>query len=98
MLGTAIHQVETQMEAQTASESETGIAAGSNAPEYSLASAAGTDARITADNAVGFNMTWLELEVGLLMMVDWMEENTYGWGSASVWDGGDEVGIIYITL
>ena len=83
------------MDAQTAAESETGIAAGSSAPVYSLA---GTGAKITADNAAGFNMTWVELEVGLLMMVDWMENNTYGWGSASVWDGADEVGMIYVTL
>ena len=86
------------MDAQTAAESETGIAAGSSAPVYSLAGAAGTDAKITADNAAGFNMTWVELEVGLLMMVDWMENDTYGWGSSSVWDGGNEVGMIYITL
>lgn len=82
------------MDIQTAAESETGIAAGS-ALVYSLV---GTGAKITADNAVGVNMTWVELELGLLMMEDWMENNRYGWGSASVWDGADEVGTIYVTL
>ena len=96
-LGTAIQQVETQMNVQTAAESQTVIAAGS-APVYSPAGAAGTNVKITAYNAAGVNMTWVELELGLLMMVDWMENNTYGWGSASVWDGADEVGMIYITL
>lgn len=96
-LGTAIQQVESQMDLQTATESETGIAADS-APVYSLAGAAGSHAKITVDNAAGVNMTWVELELGLLMMVDWMENNTYGWGSASVWDGADEVGVIYITV
>ena len=79
---------------QTAKESETGIAAGS-APVYSLA---GTDAKLTASNAAGATMTWLELEVGLLTISDWMAQNTYGWGSASVWNGTDEVGMIYITV
>ena len=96
-LGSAIQQVETQMDSQTAAESETGIAAGS-APVYSLAGAAGSDAKITVDNAAGATMTWVELELGLLTMVDWMENNAYGWGSASVWDGADEVGIIYLTV
>lgn len=96
-LGTAIKQVETQMDSQTVEESETGIAAGS-APVYSLAGAAGSNAKITVDNAAGSNMTWVELELGLLMVVDWMENNTYGWGSASVWDGAAEVGLIYITV
>lgn len=96
-LGTATQQVETQMDLQTAAESETGIAAGS-APVYSLAGAAGSSAKIVAKNAAGANMTWVELELGLLMVVDWMENNTYGWGSASVWDGADEVGIIYMTV
>lgn len=94
VLGSAIQQVEDQRDLQTVAESETGIAAG-NEPVYSLA---GTNAKITADNAVGVNMTWVELELGLLMMDDWMEGNTYGWGSASVWDGADEVGTIYVTL
>lgn len=85
------------MVVQTAAESETGIAAGS-APVYSLAGSASTNVKITVNNAAGVNMTWVELELGLLMMVDWMENNTYGWGSASVWDGADEVGMIYITL
>lgn len=93
-LRTAIQQVETQMDLQTAKDSESGIAAGS-APVYSLA---GANTKITADNAAGFNMTWVQLEWGLLMIVDWMENNTYGWGSASVWSGVDEVGTIYITL
>lgn len=84
------------MDMQTAVESQTGIAAGDGgAPVYSLA---GAGVKITAENAAGVNMTWVELEVGLLMMVDWMENNTYGWGSASVWDGEGEVGTIYITL
>ncbi len=85
------------MDSQTVKESETGIAAGS-APVYSLAGAGGSNAKITVDNAAGANMTWVELELGLLMVVDWMENNTYGWGSASVWDGTDEVGLIYITV
>ena len=85
------------MDLQTAKESETAVAAGS-APVYSLAGAAGTDVKITVDNAAGVNMTWVELELGLLMVVDWMENNTYGWGSASVWDGAGEVGTIYITV
>lgn len=96
-LATAIQQVETQMDSQTAKDSETGVAAGS-APVYSLAGAAGSSVKITADNAAGVNMTWVELELGLLMIVDWMENNTYGWGSASVWDGAVEVGMIYITV
>lgn len=96
-LGTAIQQVETRMDSQTAKESETGIAAGS-APVYSLAGAAGTEAKITADNAAGVSMTWVQLELGLLTVVDWMEKNSYGWGSASVWDGADEVGMIYMTV
>lgn len=96
-LETAIQQVETQMDLQTAKESETAVAAGS-APVYSLAGAAGTDVKITVDNAAGVNMTWVELELGLLMVVDWMENDTYGWGSASVWDGAVEVGTIYITV
>ncbi len=85
------------MDSQTVEESETGIAAGS-APVYSFAGAAGSNAKITVDNAAGSNMTWVELELGLLMVVDWMENNTYGWGSASVWDGAAEVGLIYITV
>lgn len=96
-LGTAIRQVETQMDTQTANESETGIAAGS-APVYSLAGAVGSNAKITATNAAGVNLTWVELELGLLMIVDWMDNNSYGWGSASVWDGADEVGLVYITV
>ena len=84
------------MDSQTAVASETGILAGSG-PVYSLVGADGT-AKITANNAAGVNMTWVELELGLLMMVDWMENNTYGWGSASVWDGADEVGVVYITV
>lgn len=95
-LGTAVQQVEAQMKSQTAKESETGIAAGS-APVYSLAGAS-DHAKITANNAAGVNMTWVELELGLLTMVDWMGSNTYGWGSASVWDGADEVGTVYITV
>ena len=75
-------------------DSETGIAAGI-APVYSFE---GSDAILTVSNAAGVNMTWLELELGLLMMADWMGKNVYGWGSASVWDGANEVGIIYITV
>lgn len=93
MLKTAIHQVETQMANQTAEISTTGIAAGS-APVYKIS---GTNSEITANNAPGVNMTWQELELGLLMISDWMGKNTYGWGSASVWNGTDEVGLIYIT-
>ena len=96
-LATAIQQVETQMDLQTANESETGVAAGS-APVYSLAGGAGTAVKITAVNAVGVNMTWVELELGLLMIVDWMENHTYGWGGASIWNGAVEVGMIYITV
>ena len=93
-LDTAIQQVETQMEIQTAEKSQTGnnIVTGSAAPVYSLA---GTDSKITANNAAGATMTWLELELGLLMMADWMGKNGYGRGSASVWNGTDEVGMIY---
>ena len=74
--------------------SDTGIAAGM-APVYSLE---GSDAILTVSNAADVNMTWLELELGLLIMADWMGKNTYGWGSASVWDGANEVGMIYITV
>lgn len=95
-LGTAIHQVETQMELQTAKQNVASIAAGST-PVYSLAGAAGSEAKITANNAAAVNMTWLEFELGLLMMEDWMESNTYGWGSASVWNGADKVGMIYVS-
>ena len=93
-LGTAIEEVETQMATQTVMESETAIASGST-PVYSLAA---SDSKISVSNMQGANMTWLELELGLLMMADWMEKNTYGWGSASVWNATDEVGIIYITV
>lgn len=93
MLQTAIHEVEIQMANQTVNTSTTGIAAGS-APVYSIS---GTNSEITANNAAGVNMTWQELELGLLMIEDWMGKNTYGWGSASVWNGTDEVGLIYIT-
>ncbi len=93
-LGTAIQQVEAQIEVQNVTETETGVATGS-APVYSLA---GTGAKLTANNVAGSNMTWLELELGLLMIADYMENNTYGWGSASVWDGAAEVGLIYITV
>lgn len=96
-LGTAIQQVETQMDLQTAKENKKGIAAGSSLV-YSLAGVAGSNAKITANNAVGVNMNWVELELGLLMIVDWMERNTYGWGSASVWDAANEVGMVYITV
>lgn len=81
------------MAKQTVNTSTTGIAAGS-APVYSIS---GTNSEITANNAAGVNMTWQELELGLLMIADWMGKNTYGWGSASVWNGTDEVGLIYIT-
>lgn len=93
MLKTAIHEVETQMANQTAETSTTGIGAG-GAPVYSIS---GKNAEITANNAAGVNMTWQELELGLLMMADWMGKNSYGWGSASVWNGTDKVGLIYIT-
>ena len=93
-LGTAIQEVETQMATQTVMESKTAIAAGSTSV-YSLAA---SDSKISASNMPGANMTWLELELGLLLMADWMGENTYGWGSASVWNATDEVGIIYITV
>ena len=93
-LGTAIQEVETQMAAQTAMKSKTAIAAGSG-PVYSLTA---SDSKISASNIQGADMTWLELELGLLLMADWMEKNTYGWGSASVWNATDEVGIIYITV
>ena len=96
-LGTAIQQVETQMISQTAEESETAIATGS-APVYSLGGAAGSEVKITANNAAGVNMTWVELDLGLLTMVDWMESNSYGWGSASIWNGTDKVGLVYITV
>lgn len=96
-LGTAIQQVETQMASLNGAESEMAIAAGS-APVYSLAGAAGSNAKITANNAAGVNMTWVELELGLLTMVDWMESNVYGWGSASVWNGTNEVGVVYIRV
>ena len=94
MLGSAIQEVETQMAAQTAMESKTAIAAGST-PVYSLAA---SDSKISASNIQGASMTWLELELGLLMVADWMGKNTYGWGSASVWNATDEGGIIYITV
>ena len=85
------------MDLQTAKENKKGIAAGSSLV-YSLAGVAGSNAKITANNAVGVNMNWVELELGLLMIVDWMERNTYGWGSASVWDAANEVGMVYITV
>ena len=84
------------MELQTAKQNVASIAAGST-PVYSLAGAAGSEAKITANNAAAVNMTWLEFELGLLMMEDWMESNTYGWGSASVWNGADKVGMIYVS-
>ena len=93
-LATAIQQVETKLAGQTVRENEMGIAVGST-PAYSLV---GTDVKITAANAAGAAMTWQELEIGLLLMVDWMDKNSYGWGSASVWNGTDEVGLIYITV
>ena len=93
-LATAIQEVETQMAAQTVMKSKTAIAAGST-PVYNLAA---SGSKISASNIQGANMTWLELELGLLMMADWMGKNTYGWGSASVWNATDEVGIIYITV
>lgn len=93
-LGTAIHQLQTQMDMQNATKSEMGIAAGSE-PVFSLA---GVNTKLTAYNVGGVNMTWMELEVGLLTIVDWMDNNTYGWGSASIWDGSDEVGLVYITV
>lgn len=86
--------METQLDQQTAKESEMAIAVDS-APVYSIS---GVNNKITANNAPGVNMTWVELELGLLMMEDYMENNTYGWGSASVWDGTIEVGMIYITV
>ena len=82
------------MDLQTAMDSEKGIAAGS-APVYSLA---GVNTKLTAYNVAGVNMTWMELELGLLTIVDWMGNNTYGWGSASIWDGLVEVGLVYITV
>lgn len=94
MLKTATHDVEAQMANQTAETSTTGIAAGS-APVYSVST---KNSEITANNAPDVNMTWQELELGLLMIADWMGKNTYGWGSASVWNGTDEVGLIYITM
>lgn len=93
MLKTAIHEVETQMANQTAETSMTGIGAG-GAPVYSIS---GKNSEITANNAAGVNMTWQELELGLLMIADWMGKNSYGWGSASVWNETDKVGLIYIT-
>ena len=93
-LETAIQEVESQMAAQTAMKSKTAIAAGST-PVYSLTA---SDARISASNIQGASMTWLELELGLLMVADWMGKNTYGWGSASVWNATNEVGMIYITV
>ena len=92
-LGTAIKQLQTQMNMQNATESKMGIAAGSG-PVFSLA---GANTKLTAYNVAGLNMTWMELEVGLLTIVDWMDNNTYGWGSASIWDGSNEVGLVYIT-
>lgn len=74
----------------------TGIAAGI-APVYTLEGPDGI-VILTVSNAAGVNMTWLELELGLLTMADWMGKNRYGWGSASVWDGATEVGLIYITV
>ena len=94
ILGTAIQEVETQIAAQTVAKSRTAIAAGST-PVYSLAA---SGSMISASNMQGANMTWLELELGLLLMADWMANNTYGWGSASVWNATDEVGRIYITV
>ena len=94
-LETAIQEVESKMAAQTAMKSKTAIAAAGSTPVYSLAA---SDARISASNIQGASMTWLELELGLLMVADWMGKNTYGWGSASVWNATNEVGIIYITV
>ena len=94
MLGTAIQQLETQMNLQTAEDSEKGIAAGTQ-PVFSMA---GVNTELKAYNAAGSNMTWMELEVGLLTIVDWMANNTYGWGSASIWEGANEVGLVYITV
>ena len=94
ILGTAIQEVETQIAAQTAMESKTAIAADST-PVYSLAA---SGSKISASNIQGASMTWLELELGLLLMADWMGKNTYGWGSASVWNATEEVGIIYVTV
>ena len=94
MLGTAIQQLQAQMDMQSAKDSEKGIAAGSD-PVFSLA---GVNTELKAYNVAGANMTWMELEVGLLTIVDWMANNTYGWGSASIWDGADEVGLVYITV
>ena len=95
-LATAIQGLETQMGVQTANQSEMGIKAGS-APLYNFAGAAKSNVKITVENAARVNMTWVELELGLLTIADWMDSNTYGWGSASVWDGANEVGMIYIT-
>ena len=93
-LATAIQQAETKVVGQTVHQNDMAIAV-RGTPAYSLA---GTDVKITATNAAGASMTWKELEIGLLMMADWMDKNVYGWGSASVWNGTDEVGLIYITV
>ena len=93
-LATAIQQVESKVVNQTVAEDEMGVAVGST-PAYSLV---GPSVKITAANAAGATMTWEELEIGLLTMADWMGKNVYGWGSASVWNGTDEVGLIYITV
>ena len=92
-LASAINEVETQVLAQTATQNKKGVAPG-KAPVYSLA---GTDAKININNAPGVNLTWTDLELGLLMVDDWMGKNSYGWGSASIWDGTQQVGLIYIT-
>ena len=93
-LATAIQQVESKVVNQTVAEDEMGVAVGST-PAYSLV---GNNVKLNAANAAGASMTWEALEIGLLTMADWMSKNVYGWGSASVWNGTDEVGLIYITV
>ena len=90
----AVTNVEYRLSSQPLNKSASAIAAGA-APVYNLTE---TDSQLIANNAMGANMTWLELELGLLTMQDWMGKHSYGWGSASVYNGTNKVGIIYIMV
>ncbi|MCJ1454875.1 hypothetical protein MMC28_005228 [Mycoblastus sanguinarius] len=111
MLGTALQQIADKIATETltdqtlntpasgltiktAQQGNVSIGAGSG----TIYTAEGTSTnKITASNSNGNNMTWTQLEYGLLTINDWMSKQSYGWGSASIWEGQNQVGMVYIT-
>ena len=94
----ALWQVENYTTTISEAQAKSGISASASTKAIFTYAGTTTGPKLTAYNAAGVNMSWYELEYALLTMEDWMDRNTYGWGSASVYDGTDQVGIIYISL